>query len=126
MEEKTFLDWIIGNMPVAKFLAALVFALIGIAISTLIDVVTRRKDNGKSPTKFKFSFLVYDNKQKFITSIVLNILLVLVFIRFTNEFINVELSMFIALLIGASIDNLLVYFKKIRKKTINLDNNGSR
>jgi hypothetical protein len=56
----------------------------------------------RTPFKFSFSFLIEDNGQR----ILLNLLLIIVAIRFSKEILGFEVKPFTALLIGVSFDKL--------------------
>jgi hypothetical protein len=104
--EKSFLSelshYLLGDISGAAWVASLVFALTGVAISLLYSIDKRDKLSIRTPRKFSLLFLLSDNSHR----IALNILLILVFLRFTPELIGKELTMWLALLVGLAFDRL--------------------
>lgn len=94
--------YLLGDISSAAWVASLVFALTGVAISLLYSIDNRDKFSARSPVKFSFWFFLSDNSHR----ITLNILLILVFLRFTPELIGKELTMWLALLVGLGFDRL--------------------
>ena len=101
------LNHLLGPQDIWSFIACLLFALVGITISLLIHATNRYKESEKSPYKFSFSFLIKDNWQR----ILLNILLILMTIRFCKEITGLDLNMFVALLIGMAYDKLAEWLR---------------
>lgn len=112
MRKTTLIERILGTTDVSYMIAIFVFAMIGVAISLLIHSTNRNPDSFTSPRKFSLSYLIKDNWKR----ILLNILLILVTIRFSEEIIGVQLNEFVALLIGVSFDKLSEYLQN--KKVI--------
>ena len=94
--------YLLGNMPVAAFLAAFFFALIGVTISLLLQANKRDPGASSTPYHFSYRFLLQDNWKR----IVLSLLLIFVTIRFYSELTGKELSMYFALGIGLGLDKL--------------------
>lgn len=103
----TVFQHLLGTSDTAKFIACVLFALIGTVISLLVHATNRNKNSAKTPYKFSFVFLIADNWQR----IVLNLLLILVTIRFCKEVTGLELNMFVSLLIGISYDKIGEYLR---------------
>jgi hypothetical protein len=98
----TIFQHLLGTNDIPKFIACVFFAMIGTVISLLVHATNRDKNSMKTPYKFSFVFLIADNWQR----ILLNLLLILVTIRFCKEITGMELSMFVSLLIGVGYDKL--------------------
>jgi hypothetical protein len=98
----TFLNNVLGTTDLGHFTAAFFFAITGVGISLLIHSTNRDKDSGRTPFKFNPWFLIRDNS----TRIILNMLLILVTLRFFPEVTGKELSMMGALTTGLSFDKL--------------------
>jgi hypothetical protein len=96
------LEHIFGTTDISKFIACVIFSLVGVTISLLVHSTSRDKNSINTPVKFSFSFLIRDNWRR----IVLNLLLVLVTIRFCKEVTGMELNMFVSLMIGLTYDKL--------------------
>ena len=95
-------DILLGNLPIQNFLAMLFFAAVGALISILVHSTNRDPGASRSPISFDIGFMLRDNGQR----IMLNVLLIGVVIRFSQELLGFEIKPFIALLIGVSFDKL--------------------
>lgn len=102
MEKVTFLERMLGTNDVPFLAAVLAFALIGVVISLLIHASNRRPESYTSPRRFSFLYLIQDNWKR----ILLDVLLVLVTVRFSQEVIGLKLTEFTALMIGESFDKI--------------------
>lgn len=98
---------LLGTGDIAKFIACVFFALLGTVISLLVHATNRDKNSTKTPYKFSFVFLIADNWQR----ILLNLLLILVTIRFCKEVTGIDLNMFVSLCIGISYDKIGEYLR---------------
>lgn len=99
--KQTFLEQLMGPGDPGTFLAAIVFALVGVIISLLYS--SSKRDTAKdSATNFSWSYLLLDN----IRRVVLSILLILVTLRFSREILGADLTMYLALLVGIGFDRL--------------------
>jgi hypothetical protein len=95
-------DLLFGGISPQHFLVMLFFALLGVMISLLVHSTNRDPKAIRTPFRFKLLFLIDDNIQR----ILLNLLLIVVAIRFSKEILGFEIKPFIALLIGVSFDKL--------------------
>ena len=102
-----FLTELLGEGSKGKFAAAVVMALIGALLSLLLHTTTRNPLSANTPTKFSWSFLWSDNTRRVAATIVL----ILICIRFSREFIGAEITMWLALLIGFGNDKLAQMLK---------------
>lgn len=98
---------LLGTTDIAKFVACVLFALVGVVISLLVHATNRDKNSMKTPYHFSFTFLIADNWQR----ILLNLLLILVTIRFCKEITGMELNMFVSLIIGVGFDKLAEFLR---------------
>lgn len=96
------IQYIFGTTDISKFSACVFFALVGVVISLLIHSTNRDKDSMRTPFKFRWSVLIDDNSQR----ILLNLLLILVTLRFCKELTGLDLNMFVSLTIGVMYDKL--------------------
>lgn len=101
--KQQFLQNFLGTTDVAYFTSALVFALLGALISLLIQTSNRDKNSMRTPYKFSWGFMIADNWQR----VLLNILLILITVRFCQELTGKKLSLFVALTIGITYDKIL-------------------
>lgn len=107
-------DYLLGGIDPALFAACFIAAGVGALITMLAGTTLRDPDSPESPIKFSWSYLWSDN----IKRIILNILLILVCLRFMPEIFDMELQMWKALLVGLGIDGLLLI---VKQKTTLLD-----
>lgn len=96
------MNLLLGGLQPQNFFAMLFFAAIGATISILVHSTNRDPGATRSPFSYDFFFLFKDNWQR----IVLNFLLILVVIRFSQELLGFEIKPFVALLVGISFDKL--------------------
>jgi hypothetical protein len=104
---ETFQNFLLGDMTPAMFAAALFFALVGVIINLLLDATTRKPDSLDTPVRFSWQFLCIDNWKRTL----LSLLLILVFIRFSQELTGLKPGMFVSLLVGFLFDKLSEFFK---------------
>lgn len=101
--------YLLGPDEPAKFIAAAIFAVIGILISLLAESNTRPAQSDKGvKNDFSWSYLLWDNAKR----IFLSVLLILVTIRFAREIMGADLTMYMALGIGLVFDRLGLILKK--------------
>jgi hypothetical protein len=105
-------SYLIGDLGVAKFAAAFIFAIIGVVLSLLWSTTVRNPSSDKSPQHFSWKFYWFDNARRILKSVVSTLLTVFVSIRFVNELLGVEFSMATCFLIGLFLDRVVVFIKK--------------
>lgn len=93
---------LLGDLQPQNFFAMLFFAFVGAIISILVHSTNRDPGATRSPFSYNFNFLLKDNGQR----ILLNVLLIVVVIRFSQELLGFEIKPFVALLVGISFDKL--------------------
>lgn len=108
-----FLKIVLGDQTQGSFFAYLLFAVIGIMVKLLWHVTQRNAASPNTPVDFSFKFMITDNSLRLIASLALSLFVVLVSIRFCNEFLHVQLSPFIALFIGLGSDSLSEQLKNL-------------
>lgn len=106
--------YILGNTEPALFIAAVFFAAVGILAVLLAGTRLRDKSSISSPEKFSWRYLIDDNAKR----IYLNVLCVLVTLRFLPELFNIDLTPWMGLVVGTMWDSL---FLLIKQKTSILD-----
>lgn len=107
-----FLSQFLGTTDVPTYAAAFAFALIGAIISLRLKAVKRDKLSDTTPYKFSWRFLFQDNFLQFFSGVLLTFLA----FRFTNEFFGKELTMWLAVLIGALNNEVAGIFEKFQLK----------
>ncbi|GGG97236.1 hypothetical protein [Pedobacter zeae] len=103
---------LLGTVDVPTYCAAFVFALIGALISLRLKATNRDKLSDSTPYAFSWKFLIQDNFLQLITGICLTFLA----FRFCNELLGKELTMWLAVLIGALNNEVAGLFEKIQNK----------
>lgn len=93
---------LLGDATPGHWIAAIIFASFGIAISLLISSRKRDKHSPETPFRFDFLFLITDN----INRILLSMLLVFVTLRFSQELFGANFTMYFALGVGLGLDRL--------------------
>lgn len=106
--KKDILNQLLGPGEPAFFIAGFIFAMFGVVISLLFSSSKRDQANPETPEKFSWLYLIYDNGKR----ILLAFLLIIVTLRFSNELIGANLTMWGALLIGLGWDRLAAYLKE--------------
>lgn len=105
---KEFLQLVIGTTDVPMYAAEWFFAAVGVAISLLLEVRKRDVNSVRTPEHFSFSFLWSDNFRR----IMVSVLLIFVALRFSNDLLGVQISLFASLMIGLGFDKLAELAKK--------------
>lgn len=100
----------LGNQDLPTYFAYFIFALIGAIISLYVKSLKRDKDSSNTPDKFSWRFLLQDNLLRLIASFLLSFIA----FRFSTEFIGSEITMWAAVLIGATTDRLAGLFQALQ------------
>ncbi|MBP7398195.1 MAG: hypothetical protein KA954_01320 [Chitinophagales bacterium] len=103
-----FKGYVLGSITPAEWAAALLFAMVGVSISLGRYTNTRDKHSERTPLKFNFWFMLTDNAGR----IWINLLSVLIFLRFSPELIGTKLTMLSAFFVGLSIDKLTIWLRE--------------
>lgn len=107
-----FTTLILGSQDGSTYAAYFVFALIGALISLYIKSLKRDPNSKNTPVKFSWRFLVLDNFMRLVAGFLLSFLA----FRFSIEFLGKEVTMWGAVLIGASTDRLAGLFEGIEEQ----------
>lgn len=108
-----FIQLLLGdNIDISTYAAAFVFALIGAIVSLRFKASKRDKLSSNTPYKFSWRFLIQDNLLQLITGLLLTFLC----FRFTDELLGKELTMWLAVLIGFSFNEIAGLFEKLQVK----------
>ena len=106
-----FITLLLGKNDFPTYAAYFIFALIGAIISLYIKTLSRDKSNVKTPYIFSWTFLVQDNLLRLLNGF----LLAFIAFRFSTEFIGTEITMWMAVIIGASSDRLAGLFDNLQQ-----------
>jgi hypothetical protein len=91
------------SQNMAIVIAGAIFANIGLAVNYFFKVKKAIKTNDNSPDNFSIKYFIKNNWQ----DISLTILLVFVGLRFTQELLGLQITMWVAFIIGFGIDKLV-------------------
>lgn len=104
---KSILANILGEADVAHWISAIFFALVGIVVSLLISSSKRDARSPGTPYKFSWRYLIFDNGKR----IALSILLVFITLRFSQELLSAQFTMYFALGVGLGLDRLSAHLQ---------------
>lgn len=113
MDKQEILKYIFGDVTVDFLIAFYFFSLIGVFLSMLFHYGKKQSKDFKAKkiTGFSLGYWLKDNIVRLLTSIIC----IFILVRFYDQIpIHYELNMFLGLLTGLSLDQLIVY---IRNKT---------
>lgn len=100
----------LGDQDLPTYLAYFAFAMIGAIISLRIKALNRDKTSANTPYTFSWAFLLQDNAMRLISGFLLSFLA----FRFATEFIGTEVTLWSAVIIGASTDRLAGIFDNLQ------------
>lgn len=102
------IGYILGDVTPAFLVAFYIFSLFGVVLSMLFHYGKKRK---KDKTKFSFKYWLADNFVRFLTSV----FAIFIVVRFFDQLpIDMELNMFLAVVVGGSLDQVIIL---VRNKT---------
>lgn len=104
---KEFINILLGQQPLVNFLALVFFALLGAALSLLLQASNRNPNSDTSPLHFSWTFFFSDNAKR----IVAGVILIFIALRFTPELFGVDVNAFWALVIGFTNDKIAQILK---------------
>lgn len=104
---KDFLKIVLGNQTGVVFIAFVFFALLGAAVSLLIQANNRDPLSKNSDVQFSWKYLLNNNWKR----ILISLSLIYIFLRFLPELTGLQLTNFYALAIGVINDKLAQYLK---------------
>jgi uncharacterized membrane-anchored protein len=99
---------LLGNIDPQLYIASLIAALVGVLFVLLLGSTLRSVDSPHSPRDFSWSYLLSDNAKR----IYLNILVVIVTLRFMPEIMESELSVWKGFIVGTASDGLALLIKQ--------------
>lgn len=92
-----------------RFLIAGFFYLnVGIFLASVINTTRREPNSERTPFRFSWKFFGQDNWKRWLKSIVFGLLAM----RFSQEILNQNLTVYLALTIGVSIDAIIILIEK--------------
>lgn len=109
-----FLGYFFGTNDYALVLACFVYGCIGMFIMMLIDIINRDESSKRTPPDFSIQWFFKDNKARFL----LNFLLMLVFMRFSADFLREPISPKSSVIIGFFSDVIAIIVRNKKKKAL--------
>ena len=107
-----FLNQLLGTTDLPTYLAWFVLAFIGAATAILIRAKVKYKSSQETPSTWSWGFLIQDN----LINLLVGFLITFIFLRFSNETLNMEPTAWGALIIGATNNELALLFMKFSLK----------
>jgi len=104
----TIKQQLLGNLDPQLYIASFIAALVGILFVLLLGSTLRSVESKSSPKNFSWSYLLSDNAKR----IYLNILAVIITLRFMPEIIGTELSVWKGFIVGTAWDGLALFIKQ--------------
>lgn len=101
-------EYLLGGIDPGLFGACVVAALVGAFIILLSGTGLRDPKSESSPQGFSWAYLMSDNFKR----IIVNILVIIVALRFMPEILNTDLTMWKGLCVGIGSDGLLLLIKQ--------------
>lgn len=107
-----FLTQLLGSTDLPTYAAAMLLALLGAILELRIKATKRDASSPATPVKFSFWFMVQDNLQQLFTGF----LITFVALRFSNELLGQQLTMWLAFMIGLLNGNIAGLIQKLEFK----------
>ena len=110
----TFWEQILGTVPISTYLAGGVFIAIGILISWYFKSKKAQKTNPNTPYTFSWKLFLFSKLPRKIMSIIVNILVGFVIMKFPNEIFGIDFTMFFCFLSGLTFDRIVIFVSKLK------------
>ena len=109
-----FLDLILGTNDIPTYMAGLIFVILGMVLFYRTKIKKRDKNSSNTPRAFSLKFFLRDN----LVDILFSLLAALMIMRFSTEFMGVEITMWYSFLLGVGssklVDMIVSYQSKAR------------
>lgn len=103
-----FLEELLGTTDLPTYLAWFLLAFIGAFSAIMARAQIKYEKSKETPREWSWSFLLHDN----IINLVLGFFITFIFLRFSNEILKIEPSAWLAVLVGATNNELALQFVK--------------
>jgi len=110
----TFWEQILGIVPISTYLAGGVFIAIGILISWYFKSKKGQRNDINTPDTFSWNLFLFSKLPRKIMSIIVNILVGFVIMKFPNEIFGIDLTMFFCFLSGLTFDRIVIFVSKLK------------
>ncbi|WP_281225934.1 hypothetical protein [Flavobacterium aquiphilum] len=105
---KTVLEQLSGATNLLVFLTWFLLAFIGAFIAVIIRAKFNYKYNTDTPYRWSWSFLLQDN----LVNLTIGFFISLIFFRFTSQFLQANLNIWLAFILGGASNELALQFVK--------------
>jgi len=109
-------DNILGSLTLSTYISAFFFAGLGLFLHHTIVVKKGVRTSESTPMKFSWSFWFKNNFMTKMTVILTNIIVIYLMLRFSVDWVGMEVSMAFAFVVGLSIDWAYDLIRKLQKK----------
>ena len=110
----TFWEQILGIVPISTYLAGGVFIAIGILISWYFKSKQGQRNDINTPNTFSWNLFLFSKLPRKIMSIIVNILVGFVIMKFPNEIFGIDFTMFFCFLSGLTFDRIVIFVSKLK------------
>lgn len=108
MEEQSFMEIMFKGLTFGQFMAFFLWGLIGMVLSFALDIYS----SGTDIKDIDFSYWLTDNYKRIIVSLIfLPVLLI-----FSEQFVEMQLTIYASFIIGFTADKIIENFKDRRKR----------
>jgi len=110
----TFWEQILGIVPISTYLAGGVFIAIGILISWYFKSKKGQRNDINTPDTFSWNLFLFSKLPRKIMSIIVNILVGFVIMKFPNEIFGIDFTMFFCFISGLTFDRIVIFVSKLK------------
>ena len=114
--KQELINLILGEASIVTYIGAFVFVLFGLVIKWYFKIKSAVKNNVESPPVFSWGYFISQNLFTKLFSILANIIICFVVLRFSMELFNVPVSMLFALSVGMLFDYFVDFLRKWQSK----------
>jgi len=114
--KQELINLILGEATVVTYIAAFLFVLMGLVIKWYFKIKSAVKTNENSPAVFSWGYFIGQNLFTKLFSILANMIICFVVLRFSTELFNVPVSMLFALSVGMLFDYFVDFLRKWQGK----------
>lgn len=103
-------ELIFGTTDIWVLIAGFFYLNVGIFLASVLNTTGREPKSERTPFRFSWKFFAKDNWKRWFKSVLFGIIAM----RFSEELLNAELTAYVALMIGFSIDGIIILISKKR------------
>ena len=114
--KQELINLILGEASIVTYIGAFVFVHFGLVIKWYFKIKSAVKNNVESPPVFSWGYFISQNLFTKLFSILANMIICFVVLRFSMELFNVPVSMLFALSVGMLFDYFVDFLRKWQGK----------